>query len=139
MREVIPGLLWIGNAADARDVVSVLKQGITAVVDLAIEESPILYPRDTVYCRFPLLDSGGNSPSLLQMAILTTAIFIDAKTPTLVTCSGGMSRSPAIVAAALAQVEAITLHDALERIATAGPHDVSPAFWETVTLAVEKI
>lgn len=122
-----------------RDVVGVLRQGVAAVVDLAIEEAPILFPRDTIYCRFPLLDGGGNSPSLLKMAILTTAIFIDAKTPTLVTCGAGMSRSPAVVAAAIAQVEAISLHDALERIAASGPHDVSPTFWETVTVAVDRI
>ena len=48
--------LWIGNAHDARDVRGVLAFGIGVVIDLAIEEPPIHFPRDIVYCRFPLLD-----------------------------------------------------------------------------------
>ncbi len=54
MREVIPGVFWIGNAHDARDVKRVLARGIAVVIDLAIEEPPIQFPRDIVYCRFPL-------------------------------------------------------------------------------------
>lgn len=41
MREILPGLLWIGNAADARDVKSVLAYPIEAVIDLAIEEPQV--------------------------------------------------------------------------------------------------
>lgn len=66
MREVIVNRLWIGNALDARDVSGVLRLGIEAVVDLAIEEPPIQYPRDLVYCRFPLVDGAENSPSVLR-------------------------------------------------------------------------
>ena len=105
MREVIPSVLWIGNAHDARDVMGVLACGIGVVIDLAIEEPPIHFPRDIVYCRFPLLDGEGNSPALLQSAIDTTANFVNAKQPTLVACSGGMSRSPIIVSSVLAKIE----------------------------------
>ena len=48
MRDVIPSVLWIGNAHDARDVKVVLARGIGVVIDLAIEEPPIQFPRDTV-------------------------------------------------------------------------------------------
>ncbi|MEX0713566.1 MAG: dual specificity protein phosphatase [Pirellulales bacterium] len=126
MREVVPNLVWIGNAGDLRDVKSVLARGIEAVVDLAAEEPAVQYPRDAVYCRIPLVDSTGNAPSMLRLAIETTSRLIQSRVPALVACGGGMSRSPAIVAAALARVEGVTLEEALGRIAAVGPHDPSP-------------
>ena len=135
MREVIPGILWIGNARDARDVKGVLGLGISAVVDLAIEETPILFPREVTYCRYPLMDGAGNTPAVLEAAVETTASLIRGKVPTLVACGGGMSRSPAIAAAALAVIEATSPEQALERIAAAGPHDVSTTFWAEVRTA----
>jgi protein-tyrosine phosphatase len=132
MREVIPKVLWIGNALEAREVQAVLRVGIAAVVDLAMEEVPILFPRDVTYCRFPLIDGAGNTPAVIKAAIDTTISFIRGQVPTLVACDGGMSRSPAIVAAALAVIEDTTLQQALERVAAAGPHDVSTTFWAEV-------
>ena len=127
MREVIPEKLWIGNALDARDVTGVLGLGVTAVIDLAIEEPPIQFPRDIAYCRFPLIDGSGNQPAILRAAIETTATFIASRTPTLVACGAGMSRSPAIVAAAKATLEGGTLADALGKLTAGQPHDVSPS------------
>jgi len=127
MREVIPERLWIGNALDARDVTGVLGLGVTAVIDLAIEEPPIQFPRDIAYCRFPLIDGSGNQPAILRAAIETTATFIKSGTPTLVACGAGMSRSPAIVAAAKAMGEKMLLVDALEKLTEGQPHDVSPS------------
>jgi hypothetical protein len=132
MRDVIPNVLWIGNTLDARDVKGVLAAGIGVVIDLAIEEPPIRYPRDVVYCRFPLLDGEGNSPEVLRSAIDTTANFVAAKRPTLVACSGGMSRSPAIVSAVIAKVQSIDLDTALERAVATGPCDLSPMLWNDV-------
>ena len=132
MRAVIPHLLWIGNAEDGCNVQAVLALGIEAVIDLAIEEPPLVFPREMIYCRFPLIDGSGNSPAVLQAAIDTTISFLHANVPTLVTCNGGMSRSPAIVAGALISIENITPEKALERVATAGPHDVSATFWADV-------
>jgi len=126
VREVISERLCIGNAIDAQDVTGVLNRGIVAIVDLAIEEPPILFPRDVVYCRFPLIDGAGNQPAVLRAAIQTVSNFVTSETPTLVACSAGMSRSPAIVAAAMATTEEIALADALERLAAGQPHDVSP-------------
>ena len=64
MREVIPTKLWIGNALDARDIRSVLDCGIAVIIDLAIEEPPVQFPRDIVYCRFPLIDGAGNEAAI---------------------------------------------------------------------------
>lgn len=126
MREVTPTSLWIGNALDAREIRNVLNCGIAVVIDLAIEEPPIQFPRDIVYCRFPLIDGAGNQSAILRAAVETVAHFMAAGTPTLVACGAGMSRSPAIVAAALAQTERITLMDALAQLTAGQPHDVSP-------------
>lgn len=62
MRQILPNVLWIGNAFDARSIKSVLDAGISVVIDLTIEEAPIQFPREVTYCRFPLLDGEGNAP-----------------------------------------------------------------------------
>jgi protein-tyrosine phosphatase len=135
VREVLPHILWICNAREARDVKAVLGLGIAAVVDLAIEEPPILYPRDVVYCRFPLVDGAGNLLAVVRATIDTITHLIRGQVPTLVTCGGGMSRSPAIAAAALARFECASPQHMLERVAASGPHDVSTAFWVDVLKA----
>lgn len=136
MREVLPNVLWIGAAGAARDVKSVMSAGIRAVIDLAIEEPPILLPREIIYCRFPLLDGDGNPAALLQSSIDTTARLVAADIPTLVACSGGMSRSPAIASAAIAKTQSLGLAEALEHIAARGPCDVSPALWNDIKAIV---
>jgi protein-tyrosine phosphatase len=137
MREVIPGIVWIGTARDARNVQLVLNAGIAAVIDLAAEEPVIGFPRDIVYCRYPLLDGSGNSHGVLRAAVLTVASLLEQQTPMLIACSGGMSRSPAVVAAALAIIKNCSLDEALERIAAIGPHDVAPAFLAEVWSVVK--
>lgn len=132
MREIIPRLVWIGNARDATDVKSVLENEIAAVVHLAMEEPPTVFPREIIYCRFPLLDGAGNSAAILRTAIHTVSILIEAKIPILVACSGGMSRSPAIVAAAIARAKSEPPHEWLKKIAATGPHDVAPALWNEI-------
>jgi protein-tyrosine phosphatase len=136
MREAIPRILWIGNAREARDVRAVLTLGIAAVVDLAMEEPPIVFPRDIVSCRFPLIDGAGNSPAVIKAAIDSIVHLVQGDVPTLVACGGGMSRAPTITALACAAVEQITPESALKRIAKAGPRDVSPTFWTEALAAI---
>lgn len=137
MREIIPQTLWIGNARDARDLKSVLNLGISAVIDLAIEEPPILFPREIVYCRLPLIDGDENNQPVLQTAIVTVARFIQAEEPTLVACSGGMSRSPAIVAAALSKIKSLSFEQAIKQVAATGPCDVAPGLWNQIEAGFE--
>lgn len=132
MREIIPRLLWTGNAFDARDLKMVFDYRIEAIIDVALEEPPLLAPRELVYCRFPLLDGQGNPPALIEAAISTALILLKADVPTLLCCSGGMSRSPAIAAAVIALRDGLPPNEALKRIGAAGPHDVSPLFWKDV-------
>lgn len=132
MRELIDEQLWIGNALDIRDVTGDLGLGIKAIIDLAMEELPTVFPRDIVYCRFPLIDGAGNSTATLRAAIETTVAMITARVPTLVACGAGMSRAPTIVATALAKIEGQPMADVLHRLTAGQPHDVSPALLEDI-------
>ena len=88
MREVIPGILWLGHSHDARDLSHLLDLGIEAVVDLAIEETPPKLTRDLVYCRFPLNDGAGNPPLILRAAVETVCSLLAKGVPTFVFCGG---------------------------------------------------
>jgi len=136
MREFLPGQLWVSNAVAARDISGVLQLEIAAIVDVAIEEIPIVYPRDILYCRIPLNDGAGNRPEFLRVAVEATVQLIAAKCPTLVCCGAGMSRSPAIAAMALARLRGETPEKSLMEIAASGPHDVSPILWGELCRAV---
>jgi protein-tyrosine phosphatase len=135
MRRVGEYPLWIGTAREARDIKQVLDAEIEVVVDLAMEEPPILPTRELVYLRFPLLDGEGNPPWLLRSAVAAVGQLIAARVPTLVACSGGMSRSPCVVAAALAVVEARSMAAVLASVPR--PLDVSPRFHHDLASCLE--
>ncbi|MEZ6062829.1 MAG: DUF1572 family protein [Planctomycetaceae bacterium] len=138
MREVIPSLLWIGNAADVRSKADTLRHEIAATIDLAIDETPATWPHDIIHCRLPLIDGTGNSPALLRAAVEITANFVSAGVRTLVTCGGGMSRSVAVSAAVVARLESTRLNDALQKVAATGAHDVAPGLWADMTAVFEQ-
>lgn len=137
MREIIPARIWIGNARDASDVKGILENEIAAIVQLAIEEPPIIYPRELISCRYPLVDGEGNPMGLLRVAIFTVSLHLLAKIPVLVTCGSGMSRSPVIAAAAIASTKNESPDEWLKRIAVTGPHDVSPNLWSEAKNSVD--
>ena len=58
-----------------------------------MNEPPVFFTRELVYCRFPLADGVGNDPWLLRAAITVTADLIRSGTPTMIFCGAGMSRS----------------------------------------------
>jgi protein-tyrosine phosphatase len=132
MRQIAGFPLWLGHVGDARDLRAVLSAGILAVVDLALNEPPISITRELVYCRFPLLDGTGNPPWLVRSAIDTVTGLLRADIPTLVYCSGGMSRTPVIAGAAVAQLRGCSLAEGLAVVLQSGPADVSPAFLSEV-------
>jgi protein-tyrosine phosphatase len=139
MREIAPDLLWVGNASDARDLALVLQNRIEAVVDLAMEELPAVLSRELIYCRFPLVDGQGNSPAVVGAAVNTAVTLLTAKIPTLISCGGGMSRSPAIAAAVIARLQHIAPDEALTQVAATGPHDVTPLLWQEVTEVLSRM
>src|SRR5450631_1790454 len=134
MRQISAHLLWLGNAGDEQDCQRILDTGIQAVVQLAAEESVLDLPRDLVYCRFPLVDGLGNDLNVLQLAITTVANLLEKKVPTLVVCGAGLSRSPAIAAAAIALVFQQPADECLKEVAEHFPADVAPALWDEVKM-----
>ena len=122
--------LWIGTARDARDLLAIHETGIEAVVDLAMDEPPVQPTRELVYLRFPLVDGAGNSVWLLRLVVEAVTGLFKAGVPTLVACSAGASRSPAVAAVALSRWLGISPDDGLKRIGTG---DVSVILWRELT------
>jgi len=141
MKQILNHSLWIGHAADGRNTRLLLDVGIQAVVQLALEELPLAPPRELIYLRFPLLDGEDNEPALLIQAMQTVARLLQTRIPTLVCCGGGLSRSPAIVAAALAldDADGKELDAWLEKMAHLGPIDVSPGLWRDILAAYQRV
>jgi hypothetical protein len=132
MRPIPSTSLWLGHAGDARDLRAVLAAGIEALVDLALEKPPAKVTREIVYARFPLLDGPGNPDWLLRAALVTVTCLLGERTPTLVYCGAGMSRSPAVAAGALALHMRRPPEDSLADVLGGGPADVSAALWADV-------
>ena len=132
MREIIPNKLWLGHAADVRNVDAVMQAGILAVVDLAIEQVMTTFPRSIAYCRFPIIDGQQCSQGGLRVAIESLVAMLKAEIPTLVCCGAGMSRSPAVAAAAISILHGGSSDDRLREITMGHPHDVSPTLWREV-------
>jgi len=138
MRTVSPHSLWIGNAGDVRRVAGLMELGIAAVVDLAANEPVAVLPREIVYCRFPLLDGAGNETWLLRAAIETISGILRDNVPTLVACSAGMSRSPALVAAAISRHSGRDPNECLIECVEDAAADVSPLLWRDVVDALRR-
>ena len=137
MRQIDDRPLWLGHTGDLRHVAELFAARIVAVVDLASNEPPTLLPREFVYCRFPIVDGGGNPAWLLRRAVETVAALAEANVATLVCCSAGMSRSPAILSAALAKVARSSPAETLVRVTAGQASDVSPALWSEILAATE--
>ena len=137
MREIIPGRLWLGNAGDGRDPARLLEAGIVAVINLAVEEPSPILPRTMTYCHFPIMDGAQECEGVLATAIQTLVSLLRNQVPVLVHCGAGMSRSPAVVAAALAIVKGGSPEERLRQIVSGHPHDVSPQLWQAVRIVIE--
>jgi hypothetical protein len=123
-------------ARSIRDLRRVLSAGVLALVDLAANEPPTAVTHELVYCRFPLVDGPGNPPWLLRGVAETTAWLLRSDVPTLVYCGSGMSRSPAIAAAAISLAGGGPPDTCLAALAKSGPHDISPALWHEMTASL---
>ena len=127
MNQIPPHALWIGHAGDGRNNRELLDRGIKAIVQVAAEEPPIQPLRDAVYLRFPLNDGADNSIGLIELVVDSLAFLVSLGMPTLVCCSAGVSRSPAVAAAAIASVTGEPPDEVLERILRGRPVTCRPA------------
>jgi hypothetical protein len=137
MNQIKPYAIWIGHAGDGGDFEEILDNGIRAIVQVAAEEVPLQPPRELTLLRFPLLDGPDNDPDLLYLAIMCVQILIRNAIPTLVCCNAGMSRSPAIVAAALALELHALLDDSLVSVSKSHTTDISTGFLGDVVRALK--
>jgi hypothetical protein len=133
MREILPGKLWIGDGGDLLEAGRLERAGIRALIHVALEERLPQLSRELLYCHFPLVDGAPNDAALVDLALQTAAGLIRREIPTLICCSGGMSRTPCIAAGALAIAKEIDPTECLTLIARDQPHDISPALWSLVT------
>ncbi|MGC1274373.1 MAG: protein phosphatase [Planctomycetaceae bacterium] len=138
MRRIEPTHVWIGHAGDGRDFRALFDRDIRAVVQLALEEPPIVAPRELIVLRFPLVDGEGNEEWLLRLAVDAVSRLISIEIPTLVCCGAGMSRAPAIVATALANVQQSSAAACLASVTARSPADVSPVLWQELTSAMRR-
>src|SRR5262245_58368521 len=129
MHEVIPKLLWIGNAGDLLEPAAIERAGIKAVIQVALAERMPPLSRELLLAHFPIVDGADNPRGIIAAAIDLTASLIHDRVPTLVCCSGGMSRSPCIAAGAIAVAFRENPDEALKRIIAGQPHDVAPGIW----------
>ncbi len=136
MRRIAGYPLWLGHRGDALDFSRLHATGIGAMIDLALDEPPVALPRELTYCRFPLIDGPGNPAWLLRTAVDTVARLVRNNVPTLVYCGAGMSRSPCIAAAAIAQIRGCPIGEGLALVLESERSDVSPAFWLDVQAVV---
>jgi protein-tyrosine phosphatase len=132
MNQIRPHPLWLGHAGEGEAFRRLFDLGVEAVVQLSAEEPPPSLPRDLILCHFPLIDGIGNRPTLLSLAVETAAALVRARMPTLICCGAGMSRSPAVAAAALRLAYGGPPEQWLRTIAEHHPSDVSPGLWEEV-------
>jgi protein-tyrosine phosphatase len=136
MNRIEPHTLWLGNARDCRDATKVLDAGIHAVLQLAIEEPLAQFPRETIVIRIPLYDGPGNSAAALRLAVGSLEQLLRTGVATLLCCSMGMSRTPAIAAVALARIEGRDPRESLERLSRTVRTDVSPVFWQELLASI---
>ena len=137
MRRISGYSLWLGHVGDVRDLDGLHAGGIRVVVNLALNEPIAALSRDLVYCRFPLMDGPGNPRWLLRLAVTTVAGLLRHDLPTLVYCGAGMSRSPCIAAAAIAQLRECSIAEGLAIVLKSGVADISPGLWAEVRESVE--
>jgi hypothetical protein len=133
MNQILPYPLWLGHAGESRDFKKVFDLGVKVIVQLAAEEPSLQTPRELVFCRFPLLDGPGNRAELLFLAVSTVATLVKMRVLTLVTSGAGISRCPAVAAAALSMVHHEPPETYLEKVLEHHPGDVSPGFWQEIT------
>src|ERR1700687_3102308 len=124
MNQILPYPLWLGHAGESRDFQKIFDLGDKFLVQLAAEEPSLQPPRELAYCRFPLLDGPGNRSELLFLAVSTVATLVKMRVPTLVTCGAGISRGPAVAAAALSMGHHELPESYLEKVLEHHPGDV---------------
>lgn len=124
---------------DIRDLRLLYDHQLAAVVDLAANERPAQLSHDLIYLRVPLVDGNGNPSSTIELAVRCLVMLIDKRVKTVVACSAGMSRAPAIAAAAIAVTTQRPIEECLLQIVAHAPHDLSSTLWSQVRAVYQEL
>lgn len=115
MTPILEGL-YLGAREDARDLTLLRQQGVTHVLNCALEV-PNFHPRDLCYYRMDIRDPDRT----FYRHLGTSRTFIDAGRAAggvLVHCFAGVSRSPATILGYLVYSEGWTLEQAARHLAS---------------------
>lgn len=137
MRELILSRLWLGNQGDLLDPAAIERAEIRAIVHVAMEERLPDLSRELLRAHVPLVD-GANPPAMIEAALDLVTLLLRRRVKTLVCCSGGMSRSPAIAAGAIAVAQGRDPEQCLRGIIDGEPCDLSSGLWHSVLQAVAR-
>lgn len=132
MIEVPQTRLRLGASRDLLNISAVFDAGITAIVDLGIEEPIPALPRQINYCRFQITDDANNSDKQLAAAITTIRSLLTADHIVLLCCAAGLSRSIAVASAVVASVRGCRPDECLKEIGELKHTDVNPLLWNQI-------
>ena len=121
MRRVADGL-WLGDVQDAGRPDELRARGVTRIVSLIDAELDEPYPETVRVTRHPLTDGQAAEWAPFAAATDTVRGALDADESVLCHCSAGISRSGAVVAAALAVRHDESFDAGLERVVAAKPN-----------------
>lgn len=119
--------LFVGTAEDASDASTLREHDVAVVVSLTHSGPGGDVPADVTLVDTPMMDGPQNSREAFATAVGEVLARLDAGEATLVHCSAGASRSPAVAATALAYHTSSDLTTAFQQIRerrpAADPHD----------------
>lgn len=119
--------LFVGTAGDATDESTLRAHGIEVIVSLTAASPAEDVPAAVTLVEVPMMDGPQNSREAFETAVAAVGSRLATGEKTLLHCSAGASRSPAVAAAALALHRDSELEAAFQQILTrrpeADPHD----------------
>ena len=118
---------------------ALLRTGVAAIVDLAVEEPIPTMPRVINYARFALTDEGEEAEPIIGGALRLVSSFVADRLPIAVCCNAGLNRSPTIAAVGIALALKSEAREELQTIAGLKAVDVNPALWSRVVAVSEAL
>ena len=119
--------LFVGTATDATDESTLRAHEIEVIVSLTATSPAGNVPAELTLVEIPMMDGPQNSQEAFETAVAAVGSRLATGEKTLLHCSAGASRSPAVAATALALHRDSELEAAFQQILTrrpvADPHD----------------
>lgn len=114
--------LYLGDAQDAGRPAELRRRGVTSVVSLIHADPDEPYPEAASVARFPLIDGPKADREPFAAAADRVRSELAAGEVVFCHCSAGVSRSAAVVAAAIAVRDGESFQSGLDRVEAAKPN-----------------